>query len=136
MLKAFLDGTREEVKIGDKVINFRGEEGTLECLTRARIPGKSGKVVVNGRESYDRVWDLQVMDVTDIEATDDASQPLSGEELLRVLIKHYASARLSGRDVLAAELLTVAAQHALGLSEDAATERVGELLEEFYASRG
>lgn len=63
-------------------------------------------------------------------------QPLSGEELLTVLVKHYASARLSSRDVLASELLTVAAQHTLSMNEDAATERVGELIEEFYASRG
>lgn len=63
MRKAFKQGTDAEVCIGDTVTSFRGETGKLEYLSRAKTPGKSGKVVVNGWESYDNVWGLEVRDV-------------------------------------------------------------------------
>lgn len=53
--------TGEVVEQGDTVTNFRGETGTYQGATRPRWPGKSGKVVVNGREYYDKVWNLTVM---------------------------------------------------------------------------
>lgn len=52
--------TGNPVKNGDTVTNFRGETGTFEYATRAESLGKSGKVVVNGREYYDKVWNLRV----------------------------------------------------------------------------
>lgn len=68
MLKAFDQHTGEEVKIGDTITNFRGEQGILESLDRARTTGKSGKVVVaidekHKRYNYDNVWGLEVRDV-------------------------------------------------------------------------
>lgn len=64
VLKAFLEGTDIEVRISDKVINFRGEEGVLTGIHRARTPGKSGKVTVNDFGSnYDKVWGLEIRDI-------------------------------------------------------------------------
>jgi hypothetical protein len=73
-------GTR--VNIGERVTSFRGETAVLKAVTRARIPGKSGKVVVQWDsdiatalsrgedvkdvaqcEYYDKVFDLEVRDI-------------------------------------------------------------------------
>ena len=62
MLKAIDKTSRNIIKRGDKVRNFRGETGVFELATRAEEFGKSGKVVVDGRETYDRVWNLQVIE--------------------------------------------------------------------------
>jgi hypothetical protein len=56
------------VNIGDKVTDFRGETGYLTHISRAAVPGKSGKVCVaskpgdtmGAREYYDSVWNLAV----------------------------------------------------------------------------
>jgi hypothetical protein len=53
--------TKEIVNPGDAVTNFRGESGVFKCMSREPLPGKSGKVIVNGREYYDRVWDLEII---------------------------------------------------------------------------
>lgn len=54
------------VNVGDTVTSFRGESGTLKMITRAALPGKSGKVIVDtGKrfmpEHYDRVWGLRIV---------------------------------------------------------------------------
>lgn len=49
------------VEIGDTVTSFRGETATLQAITRAAVPGKSGKVSVGGREYYDKVWGLRIV---------------------------------------------------------------------------
>ncbi len=68
--------THAPVNIGDTVTNFRGETATLISLSRAQVPGKSGKVVVQWpmpsnpafgathyqMEYYDKVFDLAVYD--------------------------------------------------------------------------
>jgi hypothetical protein len=73
-LFAFNANTGEQVNVGDTVTSFRGEKATVTSLSRAVIPGKSGKVVVRWiekesgptdfeREYYDSVFDLVVTDV-------------------------------------------------------------------------
>jgi hypothetical protein len=52
--------TGEIVEPGATVTNFRGETGVFTYISRGAIPGKSGKVIVDGRETYDSVWDLKV----------------------------------------------------------------------------
>ncbi len=54
------DRLGQEVKIGDEVVDFRGDKGTLQGVTRGPAPGKTAKVVVDGREGYATVWDLTV----------------------------------------------------------------------------
>lgn len=58
------------VEIGDTVTNFRGESAILTYVSRAGLPGKSGKVCVravdapegtSSREYYDRVWGLKIV---------------------------------------------------------------------------
>lgn len=46
--------------IGSTVTDFRGDTGILESVTRANEDGRDGKVVVDGREYYARVWGLRV----------------------------------------------------------------------------
>jgi hypothetical protein len=52
------------VQQGETVTDFRGDQWTFQYATRAALPGKSGKVVVqaNGatREFYDRIFGLSV----------------------------------------------------------------------------
>jgi len=66
-LFAFNEKTGKQVFPGDTVTDFRGETATVATLSRACIPGKSGKVVVtqgiSQREYYDGVFDLVVTDV-------------------------------------------------------------------------
>ena len=62
MLKTIDKKTGNVVKKGDVVFDFRGDAGTFDIATRAEEFGKSGKVVVSGRETYDRVWNLQVVE--------------------------------------------------------------------------
>lgn len=57
----------EPVNIGDTVTDFRGARGVLESVNRPQSEGRSGKVTVNGREYYDRVWDLWVGYASDME---------------------------------------------------------------------
>jgi hypothetical protein len=61
--------TGRVVTEGDQVTNFRGEAGIFEYATRPRVPGKSGKVLVNGWESYDKVWGLTVSALLDCGCT-------------------------------------------------------------------
>ena len=71
-LKAFKADTGEEVKIGDMIIDFRGEKATLTAITRINelyYGGcRSGKICAvweNGheREVYDKVFNLIVKGV-------------------------------------------------------------------------
>lgn len=64
-LQAFVEGTDQIVNPGDTVTDFRGDTDTFKRATRARIPGKSGKVMVNGSpiEYYDGVFGLEVREV-------------------------------------------------------------------------
>lgn len=52
--------TGELIHPGATVTNFRGEIGTFQMITRGAIPGKSGKILVDGRESYDRAWGVKI----------------------------------------------------------------------------
>lgn len=66
-LHAF-DSDGQEVHIGDIVLDFRGEGAILASLTKARMPGKSGKVTVRdgyseSSEYYDKVFNLTVVDI-------------------------------------------------------------------------
>jgi hypothetical protein len=68
-LFAFDEKSGKQVFEGDTVIDFRGETATVAKLSRAKVPGKSGKVVVTQgdsspqREYYDGVFGLVVTDV-------------------------------------------------------------------------
>lgn len=67
--------TGDQVFVGNTVSSFRDELATVTTLSRATIPGKSGKVVVKWhgetpsgargyeQEYYDKVFDLVVTDV-------------------------------------------------------------------------
>jgi hypothetical protein len=55
MMRAFSEFNGMEVFAGDTV---SGEK--VDCFSRARTANKSGKVVVHGREYYDRVFGLIV----------------------------------------------------------------------------
>lgn len=57
-----LDGS--EVKAGDKVTSFRGEEFTFVKVTRGPVPGKSAKVMTREScvEYYAGVFDLTVVE--------------------------------------------------------------------------
>lgn len=68
MLKAYDERTGEEVKPGDIVTSFRGEEFIFKRATRERTEGKSGKVVAKSTdglcsEYYDKVFGLIVRNV-------------------------------------------------------------------------
>jgi len=56
--------TGAEVSEGDTVVDFRGESAVFLSATRAPMPGKSGKVLVDldgvQREFYESVYDLRV----------------------------------------------------------------------------
>lgn len=71
-LVAYDEGTGKEVAIGTKLQTFRGDVVTLKSLSRSRIPGKSGKIVVEygdggTMEYYDKVCNLRV-DVVDVDS--------------------------------------------------------------------
>jgi hypothetical protein len=58
----------QEKHIGDELVDFRGDPAILVSLSRPRVPGKSGKVVVRDKwsehsEYYDKVYDLTVVDI-------------------------------------------------------------------------
>lgn len=64
MLQAFNEQTGERVNVGDTVIDFRGKAGKLLSIDRAREPGRSGRVTVEGATgSYDKVFGLVVREV-------------------------------------------------------------------------
>lgn len=48
------------VEPGSQVTSFRGDTGTFTYISRGALPGKSGKIIVDGREYGDRVWGLKV----------------------------------------------------------------------------
>jgi len=52
--------TKKVVNIGAEVTNFRGERGMLRSLERANEMGRDGKINVDGRTFYARVWGLEV----------------------------------------------------------------------------
>jgi len=56
------------VRVGDKVVNFRGETHTLAKIDRANMPDRDGKVTVEGSpiSYYARVFDLEVVDTTEV----------------------------------------------------------------------
>jgi hypothetical protein len=53
------------VRPGDQVHDFRGEAGVYEMISRLPDPeeGKTGKVIVDGREFYAKVWSLEIVAV-------------------------------------------------------------------------
>lgn len=53
------------VRPGDRVHDFRGEAGVYEMISRIPEPeeGKTGKVIVDGREFYAKVWGLEIVEV-------------------------------------------------------------------------
>lgn len=53
------------VRPGDQVHDFRGEAGVYEMISRIPEPdlGKTGKVIVDGREFYAKVWGLEIVEV-------------------------------------------------------------------------
>lgn len=63
-----LDTAGVEMRPGQTVMDNRGERAIIVMATRARTPGKSGKVVVRWpdvdgeREYYDMVFNLRVVD--------------------------------------------------------------------------
>lgn len=63
MLKAYRKDNGNEVRRGDQVRDFKGEEGTFQYATRAPDGSRTGKVMVSGRETYMTVWDLEVREV-------------------------------------------------------------------------
>lgn len=52
------DGKRRFV--GERVVNNRNEPGTLTGVHRANEGHRDGKITVDGREYYARVWGLRV----------------------------------------------------------------------------
>lgn len=59
-------GTREPLKAGNKVYDFRGQKWTFLKVTRGATPGRSAKVLVTShgsdREFYSTVFpDLEVI---------------------------------------------------------------------------
>ena len=60
-LQAYRISDRHPINPGDTVTDFRGNEGTYQGAGRAwGTDGRSGKITVDGREYYDRVWGLVV----------------------------------------------------------------------------
>lgn len=74
-LKAYKKSTGEEVKIGDTIIDFRGDKAILVAITRVNefeLGGRrSGKVAARWidrndyREVYDKVFDLIVREASE-----------------------------------------------------------------------
>lgn len=64
------------MKRGDTMLDFRGERAIFIEATRARVPGKTGKVLVTWvgdekskqREYYDTVFELHVKEVSEEES--------------------------------------------------------------------
>lgn len=52
--------TGKVLEKGDIVVDHRGEVGTFQGLSCPPMPGKSGKVIVDGREYYDKVFSIEV----------------------------------------------------------------------------
>lgn len=70
-LKAF-DSMGQEVHAGETIMKPNGEKAEFLRATRARTPGKSGKVYIrwvgpdgHTGEYYDRTFDLHVKEVDD-----------------------------------------------------------------------
>ena len=61
---AFSQVTGNVIEIGETVVSFREETGTLQSINRAPMLGKSAKVSVDGREYYAQVWGLEIHTVT------------------------------------------------------------------------
>lgn len=55
--------TGQVVKHGDTVTSFRGEPGVFQGVTRGPAYNGTAKVLVGGREYYERVWGLQVVEL-------------------------------------------------------------------------
>lgn len=53
------DSSGKEIREGDTVISFRGEEGTFKYVTRGPLPGKSAKVLTDQGEFYANVFGLK-----------------------------------------------------------------------------
>lgn len=74
-LVAYDEETGKEVAIGTRLQTSRGDSVTLKGLSRQRIPGKSGKILVEyddrhgggTMEYYDKVCNLRV-DVVDVDS--------------------------------------------------------------------
>ncbi len=56
--------TGQEVHKGDTLTNFRGETGTFQMVTRGTEYNGTAKILVDGSESYERVWNVTVETVT------------------------------------------------------------------------
>jgi GTPase involved in cell partitioning and DNA repair len=54
------DRLGQAVNKGDEVTSFRDAKGTFEGVSRGGAPGKTAKVIVDGRENYATVWGLTV----------------------------------------------------------------------------
>lgn len=67
MLKTTEIETGRIVKFGDTVTSTRGDTGTLTYVSRANEAGRDGKVFVDGREYYARVWGLAVEEVPEVQ---------------------------------------------------------------------
>jgi len=59
-LAVYKIGTNDQVKPGDTITSFRGEKATLIRATRASMPGKSGKVLVQWDENQPNDFDLKL----------------------------------------------------------------------------
>lgn len=63
MLKAYDEKTGKEIKAGDIITDFRGEQHIFVRASKARTECKSGKVcTADNREYYDRVFNIIVKD--------------------------------------------------------------------------
>lgn len=51
------------IQSGDIVTDSRGDEFTFGGISRPPMPGKSAKVLANGREYYDRVFGIEVVEI-------------------------------------------------------------------------
>jgi hypothetical protein len=56
-----LDEHDQEVSDGQVIRSFRGDSGTFQGVTRMPELGRSGKVLVDGREYYDKAWNLTLL---------------------------------------------------------------------------
>jgi hypothetical protein len=66
-MKIVHDSDGKEIEAGDAIYSFKNHRATFVRATRARTPGKSGKVLVEwpggGRfEYYDKVFNLNVQE--------------------------------------------------------------------------
>lgn len=55
-----LDKHGNVVAVGDIVTDFRGKSGTFQGVSRPPVNGKSAKIIVDGKEFYERTYDLYV----------------------------------------------------------------------------